>query len=95
MLLVKSIAAISNGSACTSESYELSHVLRAMGLTEDRVNGALRWSWCHITENVPLESIVAEIRSLRRRQTVADAPISLIHDDGENNGNARTEFSNL
>lgn len=47
MLALKDLVAISNGSACTSESYEPSHVLKAMGLSEEEVRGALRWSWCH------------------------------------------------
>lgn len=45
---LKGIAAVSNGSACTSASYEGSHVLKAMGLTEDEVFGALRVSWSHL-----------------------------------------------
>jgi cysteine desulfurase len=49
MLALKGIAAISNGSACTSQSYEPSHVLKAMGLSEDRIQSAIRLSWCHMT----------------------------------------------
>lgn len=37
--------AIATGSACTSASYQPSHVLTAMGLDEDRTLGALRFSW--------------------------------------------------
>lgn len=37
--------AFSNGSACTSKSYTPSHVLTAMGLSEDIINQALRISW--------------------------------------------------
>ena len=49
MLALKSVVAISNGSACTSQSYEPSHVLRAMGLPDSRINSAVRFSWCHLT----------------------------------------------
>jgi cysteine desulfurase len=49
MVALKEVVAISNGSACTSSSYEPSHVLTAMGLSDDRVRGALRFSWCHLT----------------------------------------------
>ena len=52
IVAVKDLVAISNGSACTSQSYEPSHVLIAMGLAEARVRGALRLSWCHLTEEV-------------------------------------------
>jgi cysteine desulfurase len=50
MLALKGVVAISNGSACTSQSYDPSHVLTAMGLPDDIVAGALRISWCHLTE---------------------------------------------
>jgi len=50
MLALKELVAISNGSACTSESYEASHVLTAMALEDDIIRGALRISWCHMTE---------------------------------------------
>ena len=50
MLALKGIVAISNGSACTSSSYEPSHVLAAMGLSEAESETALRWSWCHMTD---------------------------------------------
>ena len=45
----ESLAALSNGAACTSLSYTCSHVLSAMGLPEDRKQGALRFSWCHFS----------------------------------------------
>lgn len=49
MVALKDVIAISNGSACTSQSYEPSHVLQAMGLSEDTIAGALRISWSHRT----------------------------------------------
>ena len=39
--------AISNGSACTSQSYSSSHVLKAMGLTDEEADECLRLSWSH------------------------------------------------
>ena len=44
MLALKDLVAISNGSACTSQNYTASHVLTAMGLSEDHIKGALRLS---------------------------------------------------
>ena len=49
MLALKDVVAISNGSACTSQSYAPSHVLTAMNLSADRVQGALRFSWSHLS----------------------------------------------
>ncbi len=50
MIALKDVVAISNGSACTSNSYDPSHVLLAMGLSEDEAQTATRWSWCHKTD---------------------------------------------
>lgn len=65
MVAVKDLIAISNGSACTSSSYTPSHVLRAMGMTEDEANRCVRISWCHLTPEVEWRAIVARIRGLR------------------------------
>jgi cysteine desulfurase len=65
MLALKDIAAISNGSACTSQSYAPSHVLKAMGLSDKVVQGALRISWCHMTPPVDWEQVARAIRKLR------------------------------
>ncbi|MXW60196.1 MAG: aminotransferase class V-fold PLP-dependent enzyme [Acidimicrobiaceae bacterium] len=47
MMILRDLVAISNGSACTSSSYEPSHALSAMGLASERASGALRVSWSH------------------------------------------------
>jgi cysteine desulfurase len=65
MLALKDAVAISNGSACTSQNYTASHVLTAMGLGEDHVKGALRFSWCHLTPAVDWVAVVAAIESMR------------------------------
>ena len=64
MLALKGIAAVSNGSACTSQSYTPSHVLKAMGLTDEEVNGAVRISWCHLTDDVEWAQIASRVDSL-------------------------------
>ena len=64
MVALKGIVAISNGSACTSQSYEASHVLVAMGLDEERIDSAVRISWCHMTNNIPYQEIQNKIRGL-------------------------------
>lgn len=45
MLQLKDKIAISNGSACTSHSYEPSHVLSAMGMDRDLIESTVRISW--------------------------------------------------
>lgn len=64
MVALKGLAAISNGSSCTSASYEPSHVLQAMGLSPEEVNGALRFSWCHLTPEPEWSSITQRLRQL-------------------------------
>ncbi|MDF7798513.1 cysteine desulfurase DndA [Pontiellaceae bacterium B1224] len=64
MLALKGIVSISNGSACTSQSYEPSHVLTAMGLSEDRIKSAIRLSWCYMTEEPEWSKVRQAIQSL-------------------------------
>jgi cysteine desulfurase len=64
IVALKELAAISNGSACTSQSYELSHVLVAAGLPSQQVAGALRLSWSHLTPAVDWEQITDRLRRL-------------------------------
>lgn len=45
MLSTKKYCGISNGSACNSNSYDPSYVLKAMGLSEDRIDSSIRISW--------------------------------------------------
>ncbi|CEP66721.1 Cysteine desulfurase, NifS [Moorella glycerini] len=45
MLAIQDEIAISNGSACTSADYKPSHVLVAMGLSQERIESAVRLSW--------------------------------------------------
>lgn len=45
MLSSKQYCGISNGSACTSHDYSPSHVLKAMGIDEERLSEAIRISW--------------------------------------------------
>jgi cysteine desulfurase len=66
--------AISTGSACSSGSLDPSHVLIAMGLRPEVVQGSLRFSLCyHSTEQEidraiqTLEAVVQRLRKLSKR----------------------------
>jgi len=65
MVALKGLVAISNGSACTSATYRPSHVLQAMGLPLDRIQQALRISWCHMTPEVDWTAVVEQIQALQ------------------------------
>ena len=45
MLSTKEYCSISNGSACTSKSYEPSYVLKAMGIPVEHIENSIRISW--------------------------------------------------
>ena len=65
MLAWKDDVAVSNGSACTSQSYEPSHVLKAMGLPTERIRGAIRLSWCHVTPDPDWDALSDALDSMR------------------------------
>ncbi len=64
IVALKDLVAISNGSACTSSSYTPSHVLRAMGMTDDEANSCVRISWSHLTPEVDWSAVSERISSL-------------------------------
>lgn len=65
MVALKDVAAVSNGSACTSQSYSPSHVLEAMDLPQEAITGAIRMSWSHLTPDVDWSLLAARIDALR------------------------------
>ena len=64
IVALKDLIAISNGSACTSNSYTPSHVLLAMGMTDDEANACVRISWCHMTPDVDWEAVAERLSML-------------------------------
>ena len=64
IVALKDLISISNGSACTSSSYTPSHVLKAMGMSDDEANACVRISWCHMTPEVDWEGIAMRINHL-------------------------------
>lgn len=66
IVATKDLVAISNGSACSSRHYEQSHVLAAMGLSDERIASALRISWCHLTPEPDWSAFVDRLRAIRK-----------------------------
>ncbi len=64
IVTLKDLVAISNGSACTSSSYTPSHVIKAMGYSDDEANEAVRLSWCHLTPDVDWSAVAERIRMM-------------------------------
>jgi cysteine desulfurase len=62
--------AASSGSACTSGSLEPSHVLQAMGLSEDRIRSAVRFSFgygnVHESVTIAAQKIATIVKRLRK-----------------------------
>jgi cysteine desulfurase len=64
MVALKGVAAVSNGSACTSASYEPSHVLKAMDLSKERILNSIRISWASDNYNYDWDLIVNRIKNI-------------------------------
>ena len=65
MLTTKDLISISNGSACTSSTYEPSHVIKAMTNDQDKLKGAIRISWCHLTDDkLPITDIFSRVKNI-------------------------------
>ena len=64
MLALRDVISISNGSACTSTTYQPSHVLKAMGLSDSAAQAATRWSWCHLTPSPAWADVEKQIVAL-------------------------------
>lgn len=64
MIATKQYCSISNGSACTSHDYSPSYVLKAMGLSEDRIESAIRLSWGSLpVDPEPLRHLLSTVKS--------------------------------
>jgi cysteine desulfurase len=65
MMAVREETAISNGAACTSASYSPSHVLAAMGLSDEEMASAIRVSWGVGVSDIPTEPMRTAVRGFR------------------------------
>lgn len=64
MVQLKGVIAVSNGSACTSSNYSPSHVLVAMGMDADRIDGSIRVSFGACTQQIPYKDIQKQLKAL-------------------------------
>ena len=65
IVALKNHIAVSNGSACTSQSYDPSHVLESMELKKEIIQSAIRISWCHMSDEVDWDTVVDIMGKLR------------------------------
>ena len=65
IVALKNHIAVSNGSACTSQSYDPSHVLESMELEKEIIQSAIRISWCHMSDEVDWGTVVDIMGKLR------------------------------
>jgi len=62
--------AVSNGSACSASSAKLSHVLKAMHFSEERIRGAIRISFGRYSSKDEVNHFISELNPLLKRFTV-------------------------
>jgi len=64
---IRDHVSISDGAACTSVCATASHVLSAMGVREPELSGAVRLSWCHLTDPPSVQDALHEARKILKR----------------------------
>ncbi|MBI1896203.1 MAG: aminotransferase class V-fold PLP-dependent enzyme [Acidobacteria bacterium] len=71
MELWRDLVSVSSGAACSSHLYTCSHVLSAMGVAAGPSAGAIRFSWCHLSE---MPDTAAMVRALVKAREPRRAP---------------------
>jgi cysteine desulfurase len=68
MMALRDDLAISSGSACTSAAFKPSHVLEAMGKSDDQIAEAVRISWGQAVNDIPADLIAEAVQQLNAPQ---------------------------
>jgi cysteine desulfurase len=63
MLALQDVVSVSSGSACTSANPEPSHVLRALGLTDEQAGASLRMTFGRFTTEAEIDTVVRALRA--------------------------------
>ena len=66
MLASKQYCSLSNGSACTSSDYTPSHVLKAMGISDEDVLSSIRISWSGMQDKEKIISGFKKVLDIAR-----------------------------
>lgn len=64
MIAARSLFSLANGSACTSKDYKQSHVLKAMGVSDEIAESSIRMSWGKDTMGIDMERLIEIIRNI-------------------------------
>lgn len=64
MIAARSLFSLANGSACTSKDYKHSHVLAAMGVSDEVAESSIRISWGKDITSIDMESLIEIVRNI-------------------------------
>lgn len=64
MLAARPLFSLANGSACTSKDYKHSHVLKAMGVSDEVIESSIRISWGKDIIGIDMESLIEIVRNI-------------------------------
>jgi cysteine desulfurase len=64
MIAARPYFSLANGSACTSKDYKHSHVLDAMGVSDEVAESSIRMSWGKDTDSIDMKSLIDIVRNI-------------------------------
>jgi cysteine desulfurase len=64
MIAARPMFSLANGSACTSKDYKHSHVLAAMGVSDEVAESSIRISWGKDIKDIDMDSLIKIVRNI-------------------------------